>query len=190
MASTRSRTSSSGDAAAAAATGVGAAGPVDVADALISAGSAPRRQIGPAVVDELDDVRERREVAQLELVVARDVVGLPHRREGLGLLHGVDAEVGLEVEVELEHVGGIAGLLGDDGEHTRFDRVGPPRPAPGQQRAAAGVGATAAAGAGAALRWRGDVLGSRGAVLILHAQRAGDDLELRVRLAAHAGEPR
>src|SRR5262249_57501937 len=65
-------------------------------------------QGGPAAVYELDDMRQRREVAQLELVVTRDVVGLPNRREGLGLLHGVDPEVGLEVEVERQHVGRVA----------------------------------------------------------------------------------
>ena len=45
-------------------------------------------------------------------------VGLAHRRERLGLLHRVHAEVGLEVEVEIEHVRRVAGLLGDDRQHT------------------------------------------------------------------------
>ena len=74
---------------------------------------------GGLLLDPADDVRQRREVAQLERVLARDVVGLAHGGEGLGLLHGVDAEVGLEVEVEVEHVRRVAGLLGDDGEHAR-----------------------------------------------------------------------
>ena len=44
-----------------------------------------------------------------------------HGGEDLGLLDRVDAEVGLEVEVGVEQVGGVAGHLGDDlgddGEH-------------------------------------------------------------------------
>ena len=58
-----------------------------------------------------------RELPQLEIVLARDVVGLAHRGKGLGLLDRVDAEVGLEVELEVEHVGRIPGLLGDDRQH-------------------------------------------------------------------------
>ena len=37
-------------------------------------------------------------------------------REDLDALDRVDAEVGVEVHVEAEHVGRIAGLLGDDGK--------------------------------------------------------------------------
>ena len=35
--------------------------------------------------------------------------------EDLHLLDGVDAEIGLEIEVGLQHVHGVAGLFGDDG---------------------------------------------------------------------------
>jgi hypothetical protein len=80
-------------------------------------------EVRPPVEDEADHVRQRREVTQLQLVVARDVVGLAHGREGLRLLHGVDAEVGLEVEVDVEHVGRVAGLLGDDAQDGFAHRV-------------------------------------------------------------------
>ena len=63
------------------------------------------------------------EVAQPELVVAGDAVGLADGGEQLGLLDGVDAEVGLHVEVELEHVLGIAGLLGDHVKDGFFNGV-------------------------------------------------------------------
>ena len=53
----------------------------------------------------------------------------------LGLLDGVDAEVGLEVEVEVEHVGRVAGLLGDERQH-----------ALARPRRAAGAAAGATAG--------------------------------------------
>jgi hypothetical protein len=100
------------------------------------------RQVRAAIEDELHDVAERREVAQAELVVARDVVGGADGGEGLGLLDGVDAEVGLQVELHVEHVARIAGLVGDDGQDrlsdARLRTKGPvPRawgPAPGPPR--------------------------------------------------------
>ena len=67
--------------------------------------------------DEADHVLEGGEVAQLQVVVAGDAVGLAHGGEQLGLLDRVDAEVGFEIEVEVEHVLGVAGLLGHQGEH-------------------------------------------------------------------------
>ena len=42
--------------------------------------------------------------------VARNIKGLPHGREHLRLLHGVDAEVGFEIQVQVEHILRIAGL--------------------------------------------------------------------------------
>src|SRR3989304_6136884 len=62
-------------------------------------GGARGREVRAHLADELDHVAERRVVAQLEVVLARDAVFLPHAREDLRLLDGVDAEVGLEVEV-------------------------------------------------------------------------------------------
>ena len=59
--------------------------------------------------DPADDVVEGREVAQLEGVVAVDAELRPDRGEHLGLLDGVDAEVGFEVEVEVEQLGRVAG---------------------------------------------------------------------------------
>ncbi len=39
------------------------------------------------------------------------------------MFDGVDAEVGFEVEFEVEHLGRIAGLFGHDGEDLLDDRV-------------------------------------------------------------------
>ena len=39
----------------------------------------------------------------------------------LGLLDRVDAEIGLEVEIEVQHVGRVAGLLRHDGEDAIAD---------------------------------------------------------------------
>ena len=76
---------------------------------------------GGAVADEADDVGEGGVVAEFELVVAFDAVVLADGGEHFGLFDGVDAEVGFEVEVEGEHVGRVAGLVGDQGEDVGFD---------------------------------------------------------------------
>ena len=44
-------------------------------------------------------------------------------REHLGLLDGVDAEIRFEVERRIEHVGGVARLLGHQGEHPLQHRI-------------------------------------------------------------------
>jgi len=68
-------------------------------------------------------VAERREVAELHAVLAGDGPLGADGGKGLGLLDGVDAEVGLEVEIQLQHLGGITGLLGDDPEHLRDNGI-------------------------------------------------------------------
>ena len=80
-----------------------------------------RRRGAGALVDEGDDVVQGRVVAQLQRVVALDPVGLADRGEDLGLLDRVDPEVGLEVEVHVEQVGRVAGLLGDDRQDPLLD---------------------------------------------------------------------
>ena len=64
-----------------------------------------------------EDVSERREVAQFEVGITDNAEGLPHGGEHLGLFDSVDTEVGLQIQIEGEHLDGIAGFLGDDGEH-------------------------------------------------------------------------
>ncbi len=76
-------------------------------------------QVGPLLVHKADHVRQRGIVAQLAVLVARNVVDLANSGEHLRLLDGVDAEVGFEVEIEVEHVLRIAGLL----DHQRQDAV-------------------------------------------------------------------
>ena len=56
-------------------------------------------------------------VAQLEAVVAGDAVVLADGGEHLGLLDGVHTEVGLQVKIDVEQIGRIAGQLGDDAHH-------------------------------------------------------------------------
>ena len=73
-------------------------------------------------------------VAELEGVVAGDAVALADGGEHLGLLDGVDAEVGFEVEVGVEHVGRVAGLRGDDLEDRGGDVVGRRSAAPAAAR--------------------------------------------------------
>ena len=90
--------------------------------------------------DPAGDVVQGGELAQLEGVVALEVPAGAHGGEDLGLLDGVDAEVGLEVEVGVEQVGGVAGHLGDDaGDGVEDDVAG------GGRLAGAPVGAGDAA---------------------------------------------
>ena len=100
-------------------------------------------------------------VAELELVVAFDAEAFADEGEDLGLFDGVDAEVGFEVEVEVEHVGGVAGLVGHHGQDLGLDvQV-----------------AGAAAGSGSATGWPGGSgsisgAGGRGAGAALCAARS------------------
>ena len=73
--------------------------------------------------DPAGDVVQGGELAQLEGVVAFEVPVGADGGEDLGLLDGVDAEVGLEVEIGVEQVGGVAGHLGDDAGDDVEDRV-------------------------------------------------------------------
>ncbi len=75
-----------------------------------------------AVADEADDVVDGGVVAELEFVVAFDAVFLADGGEQFGLFDGVDAEVGFQVEVHGQHLGGVAGLFGDEGDDPRRDR--------------------------------------------------------------------
>ena len=81
------------------------------------------RQVRPLLVHEPDDMRQRRIVAQLAVLVARDVVDLADGGEHLRLLDGVDAEVGFEIEVEIQHVLRIAGLLDHKRQNAFLHRI-------------------------------------------------------------------
>ena len=81
-------------------------------------------QVGPLLVHEADDVRQCRIVAQLAVFIARDVVDLADGGEHFCLLDGVDAEIGFEIEIEIEHVVGIAGLLDHQRQDALLHRIG------------------------------------------------------------------
>ena len=66
---------------------------------------------------------ERRIVAQLEVVLAGNAKGLAHHRKHLGLLDRIDAQIGFQIEIELQHVARIPGLLRHDGQHLLHDGV-------------------------------------------------------------------
>ena len=70
-----------------------------------------------SVARELNHVRQRWEVAQLEVLIARNVVGRADGGKHLRLLDGVNPEVGFEIEVQVQHVLRIAGLFGDNLQH-------------------------------------------------------------------------
>ncbi len=60
---------------------------------------------------------ERRVVSQSQRVLPGDIECLPHQREHLGLFDRVDAQVSLEIQVQLQHVAGIARLLCHQSQH-------------------------------------------------------------------------
>ena len=62
-----------------------------------------------------DHVAQRRVILQLQLLVGRQVEALTQLGHQLGLLHRVDAQVGLHIEVQLQHLGRIPGA----GAHQR-----------------------------------------------------------------------
>ena len=84
----------------------------------------------PRVAHPAGDMAQRREVAQLQVRVAFELVVPAHGGEHLGLLDGVDAEVGFQVEIGVEQVGRVAGHLRDDRGHLRQDRRRLPLAAP------------------------------------------------------------
>ena len=81
-------------------------------------------QIRPHGPHEANHAGQGGVIAQADTLLQRDVERLAHRREGLGLFDGIDAQVGFEVEVEFEHVLWIAGLGGDEGQDLGDDGIG------------------------------------------------------------------
>ena len=101
------------------------------------------------VVDPGDDLAERLELGQLldhgvvDAVVAHGVEADPlgELADDLDALDGVDRQVGLEVEVGVEHVGGVPGAVGHDLEDHGEQRIAAdPRPVVGGGRRGADVG--------------------------------------------------
>ncbi|MCG3121496.1 MAG: hypothetical protein ALAOOOJD_04614 [bacterium] len=70
-------------------------------------------QIGTPIINELDRVRQCREIAQFERVIARDIIRSANRGKHFGLLHSVDAEISLQIQFEIEHLQRIAGFFRD-----------------------------------------------------------------------------
>ena len=70
---------------------------------------------------------QRRVIAQFDLIVTSNAVGFADRRHDLRLLHRIDAEIGFEIEVQIEHVDGIAGLLGYQRQDSVFHGLVRPR---------------------------------------------------------------
>ena len=69
-------------------------------------------------------MRQGRDIAQLEVLVARDVVNLADGGEHLRLLDSVDAEIGFEIQIQVQHVFRIAGLFDDQGQNAFLDGIG------------------------------------------------------------------
>ena len=80
-------------------------------------------KIGPLLVHKPDHVRQGRVIAQFAVLVARDVVDLADGREHLRLLDGVHAKVCFQIEIHVQHVFRIAGLLHHQLEDAFLHRI-------------------------------------------------------------------
>ncbi len=68
-------------------------------------------QIRAAIINKLDDVFEGREVTQFEIFFAWNVIGAADGRKHFGLFDRVHAQVSFQIQVQIEHIHRIAGLL-------------------------------------------------------------------------------
>ena len=68
-------------------------------------------------------MRQRREIAQLQIVFARNVIRGTDGRKHFRLLHRVDPEIRFQIQIEIEHIRRIAGLLGNDLHHLFLHRI-------------------------------------------------------------------
>ena len=82
-----------------------------MAGAVVAGAIARPGQVRPILVHEPDHVRQGWIIAQFAVFITRDAVDLANRREQFRLFYGVDTEVGLEIEIQVQHVFRIAGLL-------------------------------------------------------------------------------
>ncbi|MCG3121495.1 MAG: hypothetical protein ALAOOOJD_04613 [bacterium] len=81
-------------------------------------------QIGPAIINKFNRVCQCWKIAQLQRIIAWNVIRGANRRKHFRLLDGVDAEISLQIQFEIEHLDGIAGLCGNELQHFFFHWIG------------------------------------------------------------------
>ena len=59
-------------------------------------------------------------IAQLPVLVARNLVSLADGGKDLRLLNCVDAQIGFEIKIQIEHVNRITGFLGYQTQYSFF----------------------------------------------------------------------
>ena len=72
-----------------------------------------------AVADEADDMVQCRIVTQLQLLVALDPIRLTDLREQLRLLHRVDPQIRLQIQIQIQQLSRIPRLLRHQRHHPR-----------------------------------------------------------------------
>ena len=82
-----------------------------------------RGEIGTTLIHEPNHVSQRGIVAQFAAVITRNAVDLADGGEHLCLLDGIDAKVGFEIEIQIQHVPGIASLFDREVHNALFHRV-------------------------------------------------------------------
>ena len=71
-------------------------------------------------------MRQRREVTQLEIGIARDVVHFADGGEHVRLLDRIDAQVRFEIQIQIQQVRRVAGLYRQQGQDTLLHRIAGP----------------------------------------------------------------
>ena len=162
-------------------------------------------------------MRQSWEIAQLAVFVARNVVDLADGGKHLCLLDRIDAQVRFQIQIQIEHVDRVTGLLGYQSEYSLFHRVGLAAALAGRKArlrrwsgafdsatscvarvTPTGTAATVmqVGGAGGTALWpdwprrRSGFHRARRRPLISHTQRAVHHFQLRRRMARHAAQPR
>src|SRR4051794_9805886 len=69
-------------------------------------------------------MRQGWEIAQPDILFARNVVRFANGREQFRLFYGVDSKVGFKVQIGIQHLGRITGLLDDQGQDSLLHWIG------------------------------------------------------------------
>ncbi len=76
-----------------------------------------------AITHEPDNMIQRRVVPQLQTLIPLNPIGLPDRGKHLRLLHRVNPQIRLKIQLHIEQIRRITRLLRHDLKHTSLDRV-------------------------------------------------------------------
>ena len=76
--------------------------------------SATPPNIGTLLFDPSYNMGQGWKIFKFKICLSRNLIGFSNSGKGLGLFNGIDAQIGLEIELHIEHIGRITRLLGDN----------------------------------------------------------------------------